>query len=99
MDAALAVLSDTEQKFGTTEYGPYVGVVLALAFLAPFVDPRRPLRAVHLDLLALLAFGVSHAFVNRGELSISAPLAYAVLPTCWFAWSRSGSGPARAASP
>ena len=34
---------------------------LCLLFLAPFVDPRRPLRLIHLDLLALLGFSVSLA--------------------------------------
>src|SRR6187402_818695 len=35
---------------------------LCVLFLAPFVDPRRPFRLVHLDLLALLGFSVSLAF-------------------------------------
>ena len=50
-----------------------------MLFLAPFVDVRRPLRLLHLDLLVLLAFGVSHVFFNRGEIGVSAPLVYPVL--------------------
>jgi hypothetical protein len=52
---------------------------LCVAFLAPFVDPRRPLRLVHLDLLALLGFSVSLFFFNKGDIAISAPLVYPVL--------------------
>jgi hypothetical protein len=65
--------------FGRTLNAPYVWLPLCLLFLAPFVDPRRPLRLLHLDLLVLLAFGVSHVFFNRGEISTSVPLVYPVL--------------------
>jgi hypothetical protein len=43
------------------------------------VDPRRPFRLLHLDLLVLLGFGVSHYFFNRAEIGVSVPLAYPVL--------------------
>ena len=46
---------------------------------APFVDFRRPLRLLHLDLLVLLGFGASHVFFNRGEIDVSVPLVYPVL--------------------
>jgi hypothetical protein len=52
---------------------------LCVAFLAPFVDPRRPLRLIHLDLLALLGFSVSLFFFNKGEIDLSVPLVYPVL--------------------
>ena len=65
--------------FGRKLNAPYVWLPLCLLFLAPFVDLRRPLRLLHLDLLVLLAFGVSHFFFNRGEIGLSAPLAYPVL--------------------
>jgi hypothetical protein len=52
---------------------------LCVLFLAPFVDPRRPLRLVHLDLLALLGFSVSLFFFNKGEIGLSVPLVYPVL--------------------
>jgi hypothetical protein len=48
-------------------------------FLAPFVDPRRPLRLIHLDLLALLGFSVSLAFFNHAKIEASVALVYPVL--------------------
>jgi hypothetical protein len=68
-----------EGAFARKLNAPYVWIPLCLLFLAPFVDFRRPLRLLHLDLLALLAFGVSHFFFNRGEIGLSVPLAYPVL--------------------
>jgi hypothetical protein len=68
-----------EGAFGRKLNAPYVWIPLCLLFLAPFVDPRRPFRLLHLDLLILLAFGVSHFFFNRGEISTSVPLVYPVL--------------------
>jgi hypothetical protein len=65
--------------FGRKLNAPYVWIPLCLLFLAPFVDIRRPFRLLHLDLLALLSFGVSHYFFNRGEIGASAPLVYPVL--------------------
>ena len=50
-----------------------------LAFFVPFFDPRRPLRLLHLDLLVLLSFSLSHVFFNRGEIFTSVPLVYPVL--------------------
>jgi hypothetical protein len=58
---------------------PYVWIPLCVLFLLPFLDRRRPFRILHLDLLVLLAFGVSHIFFNRGEISTSVPLVYPVL--------------------
>jgi hypothetical protein len=57
----------------------YVWLPLALLFVAPFVDPRRPFRLVHLDLLVLLGFGVSQYFFNRGDVDVSVPLTYPLL--------------------
>ena len=68
-----------EGAFGRKLNAPYVWIPLCLLFLVPFVDPRRPFRLLHLDLLVLLAFGASHLFFNRGEIGVSAPLAYPVL--------------------
>jgi hypothetical protein len=65
--------------FGRKLNAPYVWLPLCVLFLVPFVDVRRPFRLLHLDLLVLLAFGVSHWFFNRGEIGVSAPLAYPVL--------------------
>jgi len=58
---------------------PYVWLPLCLLFVAPFFDPRRPLRLLHLDLLVLLGLGVSLLFFNRGEITASVPLTYPVL--------------------
>ncbi|MEA2377558.1 MAG: hypothetical protein QOD13_1465 [Thermoleophilaceae bacterium] len=55
---------------------PYIWLALAVLFLAPFVDPRRPFRLVHLDLLVLLSFGISQLYFNRGEIDLSVPLVY-----------------------
>ena len=57
----------------------YVWLALALLFLLPFVDPRRPFRLLHLDLLVLLGFGVSEYFFNKGNVSVSVPLVYPLL--------------------
>ena len=65
--------------FGRSVTSPWVWLPLCALFLAPFVDPRRPFRVLHLDLLMLLAFGASHLFFNRGEITASVPLAYPVL--------------------
>jgi Glycosyltransferase family 87 len=65
--------------FGRKLNAPYVWLPLCLLFVAPFVDLRRPLRLLHLDLLVLLGFGVSHFFFNRGEIGLSVPLVYPVL--------------------
>ena len=65
-----------EGAFGRKLNAPYVWLPLCVLFLAPFLDPRRPFRLLHLDLLVLLAFGVSHVYFNRGEISTSVPLVY-----------------------
>ena len=66
-------------QFGGKLNAPYVWLPLCVLFLLPFVDPRRPFRLLHLDLLALLAFGASHFFFNRADISASVPLVYPVL--------------------
>ena len=68
-----------EGAFGRKLNAPYVWIPLCVLFLVPFLDFRRPFRLLHLDLLVLLGFGVSHVFFNRGEIGVSVPLAYPVL--------------------
>ena len=68
-----------EGAFGRKLNAPYIWLPLCVLFLVPFLDPRRPFRLLHLDLLVLLAFGVSHIFFNRGEIGVSVPLVYPVL--------------------
>jgi hypothetical protein len=62
--------------FGRKVNSPWVWIGLTLLFIVPFVDPRRPLRARHLDLVALMAFGISVAFFNDANIDASVPLAY-----------------------
>lgn len=68
-----------EGAFGRKLNAPYVWIPLCILFLLPFIDPRRPFRLLHLDLLVLLGFGVSHFYFNRGEIGVSVPLVYPVL--------------------
>ncbi len=65
--------------FGRKVNSPAVWIPLMVLFFAPFFDWRRPFRLLHLDLLVLLAFSVSHVFFNRGEIDVSVPLVYPVL--------------------
>jgi hypothetical protein len=65
--------------FGRRFDAIYVWLPLGLIFLLPFVDPRRPFRLLHLDLLMLVAFAVSHHFFERGNIGVSVPLVYPVL--------------------
>jgi hypothetical protein len=58
---------------------PYLWLPLCLLFLAPFIDPRRPARLLHLDLLVLLGLGLSLFFFNRAEITASVALTYPVL--------------------
>jgi Glycosyltransferase family 87 len=65
--------------FGRKVNAPYIWIPLMVAFILPFVDWRRPLRLIHLDLLVLLSFSLSLLFFNRGEIFTSVPLVYPVL--------------------
>ena len=60
--------------FGRSVNAPYVWIPLALLFAAPFVDPRRLRRMLHLDLLVLSGFSVSLAFFNAAEVEVSVPI-------------------------
>ncbi len=62
--------------FGRIINEPYVWLPLCLLFLAPFINIRKPFRMLHLDLLVLLSFTVSHYFFNQGDIYASVPLAY-----------------------
>jgi hypothetical protein len=65
--------------FGRSFNSIYVWLPLGLLFLAPFFDPRRPFRLLHLDLLVLVGFVVSHLFFEQGKIGVSVPLVYPVL--------------------
>lgn len=58
---------------------PYIWLPLCLLFLLPFFDPRRPFRLLHLDLVMLLLFGISHYFFAQGKPGLSVPLVYPFL--------------------
>jgi len=62
--------------FGRHADALYVWLPLCVLFLLPFLDLRRPLALLHLDLLMLLALSVSLAFFNHGHIDTSVPLAY-----------------------
>jgi len=62
--------------FGHKLNAPYVFLPLCAIFLLGLVDWRRLRRVANLDLLFLLAFGISHVFFNRAEIGLSVPLQY-----------------------
>jgi hypothetical protein len=66
-------------QFGHKLDAPYVFLPICALFLLGLFDWRRWRRVANLDLLVLLAFGVSHVFFNRGEIGVSVPLQYPVL--------------------
>ncbi len=55
---------------------PAVWFPLCVLFLAPFVDPRRPGRILHLDLLVLIAFGGYPVIFGGSPAFAYAALAY-----------------------
>src|SRR3954454_1996259 len=65
--------------FGRKVNAPWVWIPLTLLFVAPFLDVRRPLRMLNLDVLVLAAFGVSVAFFNDAQVGISVPIVYPLL--------------------
>jgi hypothetical protein len=62
--------------FGRHVNALYVWLPLCVLFLLPFVNLRRPLSLLHLDLLVLLSFSISLAFFNHGRIYASVPLSY-----------------------
>jgi hypothetical protein len=84
--------------FGRKVDALYIWIPLLVLFVVPFVDPRRPLRMRHLDLLVLCAFSASIAFFNNGEIHASVPLVYPPLVyllarLTWIAVRRSEERP------
>jgi hypothetical protein len=61
---------------------PYIWLPLCLLFLLPFIDPKRPFRLLHLDLLVLLGFGVSQVFFTAGNPGAAVSLFYPPLAYC-----------------
>jgi hypothetical protein len=56
-----------------------VWVALSAVFFLVLADLRRPVALRNLDVVALLGFGVSLVFFNRGDVFTSVPLAYVPL--------------------
>jgi len=80
VQAAWVMARGHDGYFGKRFDDWYVWLPLCLLFVAPFFDPRRPFRMLHVDLLVLIAgFGASHFFFNKGEIGTSVPLVYPVL--------------------
>jgi len=77
----------------------WVWIPLCLLFIAPFFDPRRPFRLLHLDLLVLLSFSVSQFFFNKGDIVASVPLVYPVLAYLFVRMMLAGFRPRRAEGP
>jgi Glycosyltransferase family 87 len=67
----------------------WVWIPLALIFVGAFFDWRHPWRLLHLDLLAIVALGLSFAFWMHGNLDASVPLVY---PTLVYVLARMLSG-------
>jgi hypothetical protein len=65
--------------FGRKVNSPWVWIPLTVLFVAPFIDIRRPLRLLHLDVLVLAGFGVSVAFFNDAQIGVSVPIVYPLL--------------------
>jgi hypothetical protein len=51
-------------------------LVCALLFVAPFADPRRPLRTLHVDLLALVYLLIPFLLAENGHVYAATPLIY-----------------------
>jgi hypothetical protein len=62
--------------FGMHVSALYVWLPMCVLFILPFLDFRRPLSLLHLDLLVLLSFSLSLAFFNHAHIYASVPLAY-----------------------
>ena len=60
--------------FGRVINNPIVWIGLLALFAVPFLDPRRPWRWLHLDVLVLAGFSVSLAFFNAADVETSVPL-------------------------
>jgi hypothetical protein len=62
--------------FGRHVNALYVWLPLCVLFVLPFINWRRPLSLLHLDLLVLLSFSISLAFFNHARIYQSVPLSY-----------------------
>ena len=93
--------------FGRAITRPAIWIPLCLLFLIPLLPATRPRRLLSwrtLDLLALLSFGVSLIWFNRGEIFTSVPLQYPPMVylaarLAWIALARARGGAPAGARP
>lgn len=78
---------------------PWIWVPLCILFVLPFVDRRRPLRLLHLDLAAIVALSISLLYFNRGEIEVSVPLTYPILGYLFLRFLIAGLRPREAPGP
>jgi len=86
-----------EEQFGHKLNAPYVWIPLSLLFVCALLDFQRLRKVVHLDLLVLLSFGVSHVYFNQGEIGLSVPLVlppllYLLGRMAWIGFRGAGEG-------
>jgi hypothetical protein len=62
--------------FGRHVNSLYVWLPMCFLFVLPFINWRRPLSLLHLDLLVLLSFSISLVFFNHARIYQSVPLTY-----------------------
>lgn len=65
--------------FGRKVNSPWVWVPLTILFVLPFLQLRKPLRWLHLDVLVLAAFGLSLWAFNEANIDLSTPLVFPLL--------------------
>ena len=85
--------------FGRKLNAPYVWIPLCVLFLAPFIDPRRPFRLLHLDLLVLLALRRLPLLLQPGARSGSrrrSSIRCCSTCSCACCWPASAAARARA---
>ena len=68
-----------KENVGRSLNSAWIWIPLCVLFLAPFFDPKRPFRLLHLDLLVLLSFGVAQVLFNDGKLYVWVPAIYPAL--------------------
>ncbi len=86
-----------EGQFGHILNAPYVWIPLSAIFFLGLFDLRRMRRIVHLDLLVLLSFGISHIYFNNAQIGVSTllvypPLLYLLARMLWIGFRGAGAG-------
>ncbi len=87
------------ENVGRAVNSAWIWIPLCVLFVAPFFDPRRPFRLLHLDLLVLLSFGVAQLLFNDGELYLWVPAVYPVLAYLFLRLLLAGFRPRERAGP